>query len=122
MDRKIHLVRRDSEISGMPISLLDLIQHTNELGDNAIVGLRSHASEVVGKSPASEVLCYGTALIVEKERLKPRLASIEAVSGDDFPDKPRSPSYQIAAFHRFRGLRLSGAVVVQFPDKCCMLK
>jgi uncharacterized protein YbjQ (UPF0145 family) len=45
-----------------------LIQHANELGANAIVGLRYDASEVVSKGSATEVLCYGTAVIVEKER------------------------------------------------------
>jgi uncharacterized protein YbjQ (UPF0145 family) len=45
-----------------------LIQHANEVGANAIVGLRYDASEVVSKGSATEVLCYGTAVIVEKER------------------------------------------------------
>jgi uncharacterized protein YbjQ (UPF0145 family) len=45
-----------------------LIQHAKELGANAIVGLRYDASEVVSKGSATEVLCYGTAVIVEKER------------------------------------------------------
>lgn len=45
-----------------------LIKHANELGANAIVGLRYDASEVVSKGSATEVLCYGTAVIVEKER------------------------------------------------------
>jgi uncharacterized protein YbjQ (UPF0145 family) len=45
-----------------------LIQHANELGANAIVGVRYDASEVVSEGSATEVLCYGTAVIVEKER------------------------------------------------------
>jgi uncharacterized protein YbjQ (UPF0145 family) len=45
-----------------------LIRHAEELGANAIVGLRYDASEVVSKGSATEVLCYGTAVIVEKER------------------------------------------------------
>jgi uncharacterized protein YbjQ (UPF0145 family) len=45
-----------------------LIRHANELGANAIVGLRYDTSEVVSEGSATEVLCYGTAVIVEKER------------------------------------------------------
>jgi len=44
-----------------------LVEHANELGANAIVGLRYDASEVVSKGSATEVLCYGTAVVVEKE-------------------------------------------------------
>jgi uncharacterized protein YbjQ (UPF0145 family) len=39
------------------------VQHANEVGANAIVGLRYDASDVV--EYATEVLCYGTAVIVE---------------------------------------------------------
>lgn len=42
-----------------------LIQHAIELGANAVVGLRYDASEVGGKAAATEVLCYGTAVVVE---------------------------------------------------------
>jgi uncharacterized protein YbjQ (UPF0145 family) len=42
-----------------------LIQHARALGANAVVGLRYDASEVVGKESATEVLCYGTAVVVE---------------------------------------------------------
>jgi len=45
-----------------------LLQHARELGANAVVGLRYDASEVVSKGSATEVLCYGTAVIVEKDR------------------------------------------------------
>lgn len=45
-----------------------LIQHANELGANAIVGLRYDASEVVSKGSAAEVLCYGTAVVIEREK------------------------------------------------------
>jgi len=41
-----------------------LILHAQELGANAIVGLRYDASEVVSKGSATEVLCYGTAVVV----------------------------------------------------------
>jgi uncharacterized protein YbjQ (UPF0145 family) len=43
-----------------------LIQHAREQGANAIVGLRYDASEVVSAGSATEVLCYGTAVIIER--------------------------------------------------------
>ncbi len=43
------------------------IQHAQEMGANAIVGLRYDASEVVSKGSATEVLCYGTAVVIEPE-------------------------------------------------------
>jgi uncharacterized protein YbjQ (UPF0145 family) len=45
-----------------------LIRHAREMGANAIVGLRYDASEVVSKGSATEVLCYGTAVVIEPER------------------------------------------------------
>ena len=45
-----------------------MIQHAQELGANAIVGLKYDASEVVSRLSATEVLCYGTAVVVEPER------------------------------------------------------
>src|SRR4051794_22445221 len=43
-----------------------LLDHARALGANAIVGLRYDASEIGGKTPsATEVLCYGTAVIIE---------------------------------------------------------
>ena len=45
-----------------------LIQHALELGANAVVGLHYDASEVVAKESATEVLCYGTAVIIEPAR------------------------------------------------------
>ena len=44
-----------------------LVQHAREMGANAIVGLRYDASEVVSKGSATEVLCYGTAVVIESE-------------------------------------------------------
>lgn len=41
-----------------------LLQHAAAAGANAIVGMRYDASEVVSKSSATEVLCYGTAVVV----------------------------------------------------------
>jgi uncharacterized protein YbjQ (UPF0145 family) len=43
-----------------------LIQHAEELGANAVVGLRYDANEIEGKSSATEVLCYGTAVVIRK--------------------------------------------------------
>ena len=43
-----------------------LIQHATELGGNAVVGLRYDASDVgAGSGSATEVLCYGTAVVIE---------------------------------------------------------
>jgi len=43
-----------------------LLQHAAQMGANAIVGFRYDASEVVSKGSATEVLCYGTAVVIEK--------------------------------------------------------
>jgi len=43
-----------------------LLEHAMALGANAVVGVRYDASEVVSKGSATEVLCYGTAVVVEK--------------------------------------------------------
>jgi uncharacterized protein YbjQ (UPF0145 family) len=43
-----------------------LLQHATELGANAVVGLHYDASEVVSRGSATEVLCYGTAVVIEK--------------------------------------------------------
>jgi len=45
-----------------------LLQHGQQMGANAIVGVRYDASEVVGKESATEVLCYGTAVVIEPTR------------------------------------------------------
>ena len=44
-----------------------LIDHAVAVGANAVVGLRFDASEVASKSSATEVLCYGTAVVIEAE-------------------------------------------------------
>jgi len=44
------------------------LRHAREIGANAIVGLRYDASEVVSKGSATEVLCYGTAVVIEPDR------------------------------------------------------
>lgn len=43
----------------------EMVQHAVDLGANAIVGIRYDASEVVTRS--TEVLCYGTAVVIERE-------------------------------------------------------
>src|SRR5512137_1572477 len=40
-----------------------MIQHAIEMGANAVVGVRYDASDVV--EHATEVLCYGTAVVIE---------------------------------------------------------
>jgi uncharacterized protein YbjQ (UPF0145 family) len=44
-----------------------MIQHAVQMGANAVVGLRYDASEVGGRTAASEVLCYGTAVVIEPQ-------------------------------------------------------
>ncbi len=41
-----------------------MLQHAGELGANAVIGIRYDATELMGG--VTEVLCYGTAVIVEK--------------------------------------------------------
>jgi uncharacterized protein YbjQ (UPF0145 family) len=44
-----------------------MLQHAEELGANAIVGVNYDASEVSSKSSsATEVLCYGTAVVIRR--------------------------------------------------------
>lgn len=46
----------------------ELLSHARALGANAVVGLRYDASEVVSRGSATEVLCYGTAVVVRPVR------------------------------------------------------
>jgi uncharacterized protein YbjQ (UPF0145 family) len=41
-----------------------MIQHANQMGANAVIGMRYDANEVA--AGATEVLAYGTAVVVEK--------------------------------------------------------
>lgn len=41
-----------------------LVAHAEQLGANAIVGVRYDASDVGGQQSATEVLCYGTAVVI----------------------------------------------------------
>jgi len=46
-----------------------LVAHATQLGANAIVGVRYESSEVGSRqSSATEVLCYGTAVVIQSER------------------------------------------------------
>jgi uncharacterized protein YbjQ (UPF0145 family) len=42
-----------------------LLSHARQLGANAIIGMRYDASEVGQNASATEVLCYGTAVVIE---------------------------------------------------------
>jgi uncharacterized protein YbjQ (UPF0145 family) len=44
----------------------EMIMHAQQLGANAIVGMKYDASEVQSQSAATEVLCYGTAVVVRR--------------------------------------------------------
>ena len=41
-----------------------MLRHAGELGGNAVIGIRYDATEVL--SGVTEVLCYGTAVVVER--------------------------------------------------------
>ena len=46
-----------------------LLEHAKALGANAVVGVRYESSEVGSRqSSATEVLCYGTAVVLQPER------------------------------------------------------
>ena len=44
-------------------AMQEMLQHARELGANAVVGLRYESSAVT--TDASEVLCYGTAVVID---------------------------------------------------------
>ena len=45
----------------------DMEKHAQEMGANAIVGVRYDASSVEPRGGAVEVLCYGTAVVARKK-------------------------------------------------------
>jgi uncharacterized protein YbjQ (UPF0145 family) len=45
-----------------------MLEHAQQVGANAVVGMRYDATEIGGKIAATEVLCYGTAVVVEPAR------------------------------------------------------
>jgi len=42
-----------------------MIDHARQLGANAVLGVSFDASEVAARASATEVLCYGTAVVLE---------------------------------------------------------
>ena len=42
-----------------------MVEHAREVGATAVVGMRFDAGEVAAKASATEVLCYGTAVVLE---------------------------------------------------------
>lgn len=42
-----------------------MVQHARALGANAVLGVSYDASEVASRASATEVLCYGTAAVLE---------------------------------------------------------
>ncbi len=43
-----------------------IVAHAGQVGANAILGFRYDATEVSSQSAATEVLCYGTAVVVRR--------------------------------------------------------
>mgnify|MGYP003352980516 CR=1 FL=1 len=50
---------------GSPEAFQQMLAHAGEIGANAVVGVRYDATEIM--QGVTEVLCYGTAVVVEKE-------------------------------------------------------
>ncbi len=42
----------------------EMVHHAQQMGANAILGVRYDAAEVVSSGNATEVLCYGTAVVL----------------------------------------------------------
>jgi uncharacterized protein YbjQ (UPF0145 family) len=42
-----------------------MVQHARDVGANAVLGVSFDASEVAARASATEVLCYGTAVVLE---------------------------------------------------------
>ena len=47
-------------------ALDDLLTHAADVGGNAVVGMRYESSDI-GTGAATEVICYGTAVVMEPE-------------------------------------------------------
>jgi uncharacterized protein YbjQ (UPF0145 family) len=45
-----------------------MLEHAQQMGANAVLGMRYDATEIGGRAAATEVLCYGTAVVVEPAR------------------------------------------------------
>ncbi len=50
----------------MPETLLITTTFSRELRANAVVGVRYESSEVGRQGSATEVLCYGTAVVIQR--------------------------------------------------------
>ncbi|MEO8402682.1 MAG: YbjQ family protein [Gammaproteobacteria bacterium] len=44
-----------------------MVHHATQMGANAVIGMRYDAAEVSGRFSATEVLCYGTAVVLAKK-------------------------------------------------------
>src|SRR5712692_1936391 len=42
-----------------------MVEHARQVGANAVLGVSFDASEVASRASATEVLCYGTAVVLE---------------------------------------------------------
>lgn len=49
-------------------ALDEMLEHARQLGANAVIGMSYDATEIGGRAAATEVLCYGTAVVVEPAR------------------------------------------------------
>ncbi|OGV52698.1 MAG: hypothetical protein A2X49_16655 [Lentisphaerae bacterium GWF2_52_8] len=45
----------------------EMLRHAEQLGANAIIGMHYDGSDIGGQSAATEVLCYGTAVVIRKK-------------------------------------------------------
>jgi uncharacterized protein YbjQ (UPF0145 family) len=43
-----------------------MIEHAQQMGANGVIGVSYDASDLGGREPGTEVLCYGTAVILQK--------------------------------------------------------
>jgi uncharacterized protein YbjQ (UPF0145 family) len=43
-----------------------MVEHAAQMGANAIIAMHYDAAEVASRFSATEVLCYGTAVVIEK--------------------------------------------------------
>lgn len=44
-----------------------MIEHANQMGANAVIGVSYDASDLGGQQPGTEVFCYGTAVVLKKQ-------------------------------------------------------
>ena len=66
-----------------------MLEHAQQLGANAVVGIQYDATEVM--SGVTEVLCYGTALVVERTRSREkRTTTCEASPAGRVAARPAS--------------------------------